>query len=96
MLCISGRETTKWWDQGRLGVETQVIIKKCGFVRIPTITASIEGYGTHSHAIGTSSIYEATVHSFKMYLFHESWDPRRGRAESSKWNVDWLAIGYVC
>jgi len=89
----TGRTTTDWTYYSSTGIYEDVDIGDCGFTTIPTVTTSIEGSGNHWTATGTSSIYDVTTSSFRIYLSHAS---QTGNAEQKKWNVEWIAVGYTC
>merc|ERR1719317_1330784 len=56
----TGREATDWTDYGSHGVYEDVDISNCGFIKIPTVTAAIEGKANQWRATGTSSIYNTS------------------------------------
>ncbi|XP_063693483.1 uncharacterized protein LOC134825262 [Bolinopsis microptera] len=90
----SVRGATNWVDTSSNGIYTEVDISKCGFVTIPTVTSSLEGTKSHWKTTGSSEIYRATTSTFKMYLFAP--DGRGGVANEKGWNVEWIAVGYIC
>jgi len=93
----TGRTTTDWVNHGVAGgVYYDVDISDCGFQRIPTVTTAVEGSGSHWRSLGTSSIYNTSPSTFRIYLFNEKKDPQGGVAEQLKWNVEWIAVGYTC
>ena len=71
-------------------------ISGCGFIKLPTITTSIEGRSEHEKATGNSAVLQATTKSFRMGMFTNGWDPRRDKTKSRQWNVEWIAVGYIC
>ncbi|XP_063682994.1 uncharacterized protein LOC134817663 [Bolinopsis microptera] len=89
----TGRSSTSHSRYGSQDISIYVNISGCGFVKIPTITTSVEGRGGHDEATGTSSVYSATRTGFTMRF-------RRGHASHYatiyNWNVEWIAIGYTC
>jgi len=89
----TGRTTTDWTYHNSHTIYVDVDISDCGFITIPTLTTSIEGVGHHKEASGSSSLYEVTTTSFRIYLTHSS---KTGKAEEWKWNVEWIAVGYTC
>jgi len=92
----TGRDNTDWTDYHNYGVYNDVDISDCGFLTIPTITTAIEGIGWHWTSTGTSSIYFSSPTSFRIYIEHTGRNPQGGVAESLKWNVEWIAVGYTC
>jgi len=88
------RSMSKWITHNVGWVSLEVDMKHCGFVRIPTITTSIEGSGNHWVARGTSSIYNARTTAFKIHLNYGG--ITKEKANSYKWNVDWIAVGPTC
>merc|ERR1711920_209778 len=91
----TGRTTTDWHDYGNDGLYYNVDISGCGFITVPTVTTSIEGTGYLYKILGTASIYNSTPTSFRIQVYY-SGDPQGGFAESMKWNVEWIAVGYTC
>jgi len=89
----TGRVTTDWTSVDSERIYEDVDISDCGFTTIPTVTTAIEGTGYHWQATGTSSIYSVTTNSFRIYLNHPL---ANSKAESKKWNVEWIAVGYTC
>ena len=95
----TGRSSTNWSNYHTNGLVLDVDIRDCGFVKVPTITTSIEGKGYHWRATGTSAVYSATAQGFRMYLEggrEHGHNPKNGKAAEWKWNVDWIAVGYTC
>jgi len=93
----TGRDSTDWKEYNPLnGVHLEVDISECGFIKTPTVTTSIEGVGAHFRTTGTSSVYKTQPTKFKMYLENNAHNPRGGKAEQWKWNVEWIAVGYTC
>jgi len=91
----TGRSTTAWTDYSSDGLYEDVDISGCGFKTVPTVTTSLEGTSAHWNALGTSSIYSVTTTTFRIYI-QASYGIRNGGAESRKWNVEWIAVGYTC
>lgn len=94
----TGRKSSEW-SSGTNAVSITVDISECGFVKIPTVTTSIEGTGYHWRAIGTSAVYDTTTEQFTMYLAggdNPGHDPANGKAAEWLWNVEWIAVGYSC
>jgi len=89
----TGRTGTNWKYHSSTGMFTEVNIGSCGFIKTPTVTTSIEGTGSHWQADGTSAVYRSTPTKFTMYL-HTSINV--DGAKHSKWNVEWIAVGYTC
>ena len=95
----TGRDSTNWSNYHTNGLVLDVNIGDCGFVKVPTITTSIEGKGYHWRATGTSAVYNASAQGFRMYLEggkEDGHNPKNGKAEEWKWNVEWIAVGYTC
>ena len=95
----TGRKTTDWANYHTQGLTLTVDISKCGYVKIPTITTSVEGRGYHWRATGTSAVYKTTTKGFTMYLEggrEPGHNPKGGKAEEWEWNVEWIAVGYTC
>jgi len=91
----TGRSTTDWTDYSSDGLYEDVDISGCGFTTVPTVTTSLEGTSAHWNALGTSSIYSVTTTTFRIYI-QASYGIRNNGAESRKWNVEWIAVGYTC
>ena len=97
---ISGRRSTPVKAWGSEGITIDVDISSCGFVKIPTITTSIEGNYDHLYATGMTSVYRATTSWFMLYIRH----PKSGLSPTwlrdvairSTWNIEWVAVGYTC
>jgi len=94
----TGRTTTDWTNYGSTGVYYDVDISDCGFKTVPTVTTALEGSSHHWLSIGTSSIYNTSPSAFRIYLqnTYANHNPQNGFAESKKWNVEWIAVGYTC
>jgi len=93
----TGRDTTNWLDHSSYrGVYSDVDMTSCGFVKVPTVTTSIEGTSNHWVVTGTSSVYNVQPSKFRIFLYDTHSDPRRGVARSRKWNVEWIAVGFTC
>jgi len=92
----TGRDTTNWKDFSSMGVYLDVDITSCGFIKVPTVTTSIEGADHHWMLTGTSSIYNVQPSAFRIYLNSNLMDPRNGAAKRKKWNVEWIAVGFTC
>jgi len=88
------RSTSKWITNRVGWVYLDVDMKHCGFVRIPTITTSIEGSGNHWVARGTSSIYNAGTTTFRIHLNYGG--ITKEKAKVYNWNVEWIAVGPTC
>jgi len=93
----TGRDTTNWLDiTGEWGVSAVVDISACGFIKVPTVTTSIEGTSHHWKVLGTSSVYNVEPSNFHIHLYDTFSDPRSGVAKNRKWNVEWIAVGFTC
>ena len=92
----TGRGTTTWSDVSSTGVTLSVDISDCGFVKVPTVTTSVEGSNYHWKATGQAAVYATTTTSFDMYLDGPSYSPTGGNGEKWGWNVEWVAVGYIC
>jgi len=90
----TGRYKSKWRNYSSMGIYSDVDIRRCGFVKVPTITTSLEGDGNHWTALGGSSVYSASHRGFRIYVRFGG--VRKGKAKSWKWNVEWIAVGYTC
>ena len=80
-------------------LQIDVDISGCGFVKIPTITTSLEGSSSHYKAIGASNLYSATTSGFTVYITNPSYTTGtrlRDAARNSNWNLEWVAVGYTC
>jgi len=89
----TGRMTTNWNVYGSNGMFMDVDISRCGYVKVPTVTTSIEGSANHWMALGTSSVYDVKPSRFRIYL---RTSVSTTRAKNYKWNVEWIAVGYTC
>jgi len=92
----TGRYTTNWLNYGSAGVYLDVDITGCGFIKVPTVTTSIEGSSSHWVATGTSSIYNVEPSKFRIFLNNNVANPQNGSARQMKWNVEWIAVGFTC
>lgn len=92
----TGRGKTNWQNHSKYKwVHTWVDITSCGFTKIPTITASIEG--EHKQWQTTGAIFRSTATNFQFYREYSNGDdPRGGDPTKWKWNVEWIAVGYTC
>ena len=95
---ISGRSSTTTTHHSSEAVYIDVDIRGCGFVKIPTITTSIEGKGGHYTATGTSAVYSASASQFRMYIKNDHYASEGvgNAARRLGWNVEWIAVGYTC
>ena len=92
----TGRGTTTWNDVPSNGVNLSVDISQCGFVKVPTVTTSVEGRTNQWRATGLAAVYSTTTESFDMWVEGRISNPTGGNAESWGWNVEWVAVGFVC
>ena len=94
----TGRGTTTWPDATSHGVKLTVDISRCGFVKVPTVTISVEGERYLWRATGLAGVYTTTTTSFLMWVRIEGlqYSPAGGKAEEWGWNVEWVAVGYIC
>jgi len=92
----TGRTTTDWTNYSSNGIYYDVDISDCGFKTVPTVTTAIEGSGWQWVSSGTSSIYNTSPSAFRIYIRNSEKNPQGGVAESYKWNVEWIAVGYTC
>jgi len=94
----TGRGTTTWRDYSSTGVELSVDISDCGFVKVPTVTTTVEGNSNHWKATGQAAVYATTTISFEMHLDGAvpGYNPQDGNGEKWGWNVEWVAVGYIC
>jgi len=89
----TGRTTTDWVSYYSSGIYYDVDISDCGFKTVPTVTTAVEGSSHHWTSLGTSSIYNTSPSSFRIYL---SQSGAQATAEAYNWNVEWIAAGYTC
>jgi len=92
----TGRGRTIWNDVTSNGVKLSVDISSCGFVKVPTVTTSVEGRTSQWRATGLAAVYSTTTSSFTMWVEGLQQNPTKGNAESWEWNVEWVAVGYTC
>ena len=92
----TGRGTTTWNDVSSNGVKLSVDISKCGFAKVPTVTTSVEGRTSQWRATGLAAVYSTTTTSFTMWVEGLQQNPTGGNAELWGWNVEWVAVGFVC
>ena len=96
----SGRRSTPVNAWGSRGIYIDVDISSCGFVRIPTVTTTLEGDSEHHSVTGITSLYRATRLGFRLFIRYPeagsgpSW--LRDVAIRNIWNVEWVAVGYTC
>lgn len=89
----TGRTSTSWSNRGSW-VNMKVTIQGCGFVKVPTVTTSIEGTSEHYLVTGASAVYSVTTSSFTICLKGDS--NTASNARDYDWNVEWIAVGYTC
>ena len=65
---VSGRHSTTTAHHTSQSFYIDVDISGCGFVKIPTVTTSLEGTGGHWVASGTASPYSVTPAGFRVYI----------------------------
>ena len=92
----TGRGTTTWNDVTSNGVKLSVDISQCGFEKVPTVTTSVEGKSAQWRATGLAAVYSTTTSSFDMWVEGLQHSPTGGNAEGWGWNVEWVAVGFVC
>ncbi|XP_063692113.1 uncharacterized protein LOC134824260 [Bolinopsis microptera] len=92
----TGRGTTNWIDFSSTGVNLSVDISDCGFVKVPTVTISVEGNFYLWKSTGLAAVHDTTTTSFSIYVDGPKYDPQDGNAESWGWNVEWISVGYIC
>ena len=96
---ISGRTKTayKYYSDGK-NVYVDVDMSKCGFTKIPNVVISVEGSSHHWMALGTSSVYNTTPKSFRVYLNNVNSGLAKGSLNQSgyRWNIEWVAVGFTC
>ena len=95
----TGRRVTDYqnYSDGK-NVYVDVDMTGCGFAKIPNVVISVEGSSSHWMALGTSSVYNTTPTSFRVYLKNDNSGVAKGNlnSESYKWNIDWIAVGFTC
>ena len=76
----------------------EVDMTKCGFAKIPNVVISVEGSSHHWMALGTSSVYNVTPTTFRVYLHNQEASAAAGvlNEEKYKWNIEWVAVGFTC
>jgi len=94
----TGRHSTATAHHSSQSFYIDVDISDCGFVKIPTVTTSLEGTGGHYHASGTASPYSVTPAGFRVYIKNASYESEgvQKAAKRHQWNVEWVAVGYTC
>jgi len=90
----TGRGSSNWVTYGSNGIYMDVSISRCGFIKVPTVTTSIEGKYWHWTATGTSSVYSVQPSKFRIYLSKSRLTKETAR--KGGWNVEWIAVGYTC
>jgi len=88
------RTSTHWIYYSPAGIYADVDITGCGFTKIPAITTSLEGSSSHWTTRGTSSVYSTTTSSFRIYI--EAAHATTSNAKKWSWNIDWIAVGFIC
>ena len=95
---ISGRGSTSVTDHS-YSLRIDVDMSGCGFVKIPTITTSLEGRSDHSKATDYTNVDRATTSEFYVYIRHPEFTTGTrliDKARYYKWNLEWVAVGYTC
>ena len=97
-ILTPGRDSTITTEYGYDTIFIDVDISDCGFVKIPTITTSLEGNGKHYEGTGTSSLSSASASWFRMYIEMATYavEGVGDAAKRLRWNVEWVAVGYIC
>jgi len=90
----TGRNSSNWVTYSSNGIYMDVSISRCDFIKVPTVTTSIEGKSRHWTATGTSSVYSVEPSKFRIYLSMSRLTKEMAREEG--WNVEWIAVGYTC
>ena len=84
-------EGTPWEDYAK-GVFVTVDTSAAGFTETPVYVVSTGGGGGQWGLIGTSSVYNATKDSFKVYIQKANGD-ELDVADAAKWYINWIGIG---
>ena len=80
------------WEDYTKGVTVTVDTSEAGFTETPVYVISTGGGGGQWGLIGTSSVYNATKDSFKVYLQNAS-GAELDVATAAKWYINWIGIG---
>ena len=93
----TGRTTTHYqtYSDGK-NVYVDVDMTECGFAKIPNVVISVEGSSTHWMALGTSSVYNTTPTTFRVYLHNQNAGLDKSLLDDKKWNIEWVAVGFTC
>ena len=73
-----------------------VDISKCGFSKVPVIATSMEGVGGHGTLAGSSSVQGAEATLFHILIYDQYSGLDKKQAEDDLWNIEWIAVGYMC
>jgi hypothetical protein len=95
---VGQSDVQDWVDEpsatGNMGISVVVDTGHAGFTTTPFYFTSLSGSSRHWEIIGTTSVYEATKDSFKVFL---RWRPetRLTAAEAKAMNlkINWFAVG---
>lgn len=92
-----GRTVYKNFSDGK-NVYTDIDMSDCGFVKIPNVVISVEGKSHHWEVLGSSSVYNTTPTTFRVYLKNENagLDKSRLNDKLFLWNIEWIAVGFTC
>lgn len=94
----TGRSSTTTVYHSSTIIYIDVDISGCGFVKIPTVTTSLEGAGGHYVATGAATPYSVTTAGFRIYIKNDHYKTEgvENAAKRLSWNVEWVAVGYTC
>ena len=73
---------------------TVISTSDCHFIGKPTVVTTLAGGGKDSptnEVKGASRVFNITPYSFLVYL-----DKDLEGADVAEWNIDWIAVGYIC
>ena len=101
----TGYGTTTWTGNPGL-LTTTVDISECQFVTTPIVTTSLNGAGLINHLmIGMTSPQSMTKDKFFIRVsglvvtaedLQAKYKPKTFNASHFGWNINWIAVGFVC
>ena len=93
----TGRASTAFKDysDGK-NVYLDVDMSECGFAKIPNVVISVEGSSHHWNVLGSSSVYNTTPTTFRVYLNNGNAGLNKSLLDDKKWNIEWIAVGFTC
>lgn len=96
--CTGATSPGGWVKYGSNGAYINVDTSACGYNDTPTYVTSLTGIANHHLAIGSSAIYGAGPHGFRVYVSHAhaatiaQYGDVAALANADSWRLNWQAV----